>query len=158
MSITLDSKVPAGPLADKWQNFIANEKLVNPANKRKYEVIVVGGGISGLAAAQAASERAPEVPGGLEVVVLEKGSEVGAHILSGAVLEPRAMNELFPNWKEMGAPQSPTDEQYAELESQGKLQTLSSPRSIAVDNGETTISFSLPRAGVSLLITSLSHH
>jgi xylan 1,4-beta-xylosidase len=66
-------------------------------------------------------------------------------------------SNAFALWKEIGAPQSPTDEQYAELESQGKLQTLSSPRSIAVDNGETTVSFSLPRAGVSLLITSFAH-
>jgi xylan 1,4-beta-xylosidase len=67
-------------------------------------------------------------------------------------------SNAFALWKEMGAPQSPTDEQYAELELRGKLQTLSSPRGIAVDKGETTINFSLPRAGVSLLITSFSHH
>ena len=48
---TLDSKVPAGPLADKWRNHKANIKLVNPANKRKYEVIVVGAGLAGSSAA-----------------------------------------------------------------------------------------------------------
>ena len=44
MTITLDSKIPDGPMEDKWDNFIAHEKLVNPANKRKFKVIVVGTG------------------------------------------------------------------------------------------------------------------
>jgi len=48
---TLDSKIPPGPLADKWRNHKANIKLVNPANKRKYEVIVVGAGLAGASAA-----------------------------------------------------------------------------------------------------------
>ena len=51
MSITLDSKIPEGPLADKWQNYIANQKLVNPANKRKFKIIVVGTGLAGASAA-----------------------------------------------------------------------------------------------------------
>ncbi|MGE5211654.1 MAG: succinate dehydrogenase (quinone) flavoprotein subunit, partial [Acidobacteriota bacterium] len=49
--MTLDSKVPEGPLADKWQNYIANQKLVNPANKRKFKIIVVGTGLAGASAA-----------------------------------------------------------------------------------------------------------
>jgi electron-transferring-flavoprotein dehydrogenase len=69
-----------------------------------YDVVIVGAGPSGLAAAirlkQLAAERAEE----LSVCVLEKGSEVGAHILSGAVLEPRALDELIPDWKDKGAP------------------------------------------------------
>ena len=56
MTITLDSKVPEGPLADKWQNFIANEKLVNPANKRKFKIIVVGTGLAGASAAATLGE------------------------------------------------------------------------------------------------------
>jgi succinate dehydrogenase / fumarate reductase, flavoprotein subunit len=56
MSITLDSKIPDGPLADKWQNFIAHEKLVNPANKRKFKVIVVGSGLAGASAAATLGE------------------------------------------------------------------------------------------------------
>jgi succinate dehydrogenase / fumarate reductase flavoprotein subunit len=56
MTITLDPKVPEGPLADKWQNFIANEKLVNPANKRKFKIIVVGTGLAGASAAATLGE------------------------------------------------------------------------------------------------------
>jgi succinate dehydrogenase / fumarate reductase flavoprotein subunit len=51
MTITLDPKVPEGPLADKWRNFIADEKLVNPANKRKFKILVVGSGLAGASAA-----------------------------------------------------------------------------------------------------------
>ena len=66
----------------------------------EYDVVIVGAGPSGLAAACRLKQINPE----LSVVLLEKGSEVGAHILSGAVFEPSALNELFPDWKEKGAP------------------------------------------------------
>ncbi len=56
MSITLDSKIPEGPLADKWSNYIAGQKLVNPANKRKFKVIVVGTGLAGASAAATLGE------------------------------------------------------------------------------------------------------
>jgi len=65
-----------------------------------YDVVIVGAGPSGLACAIRLKQHAPD----LSVCVLEKGSEVGAHLLSGAVFEPRALTELIPDWKEKGAP------------------------------------------------------
>ena len=69
-----------------------------------YDVVIVGAGPAGLAAAIRLKQLANEAGRELSVCILEKGSEVGAHILSGAVIDPRAVEELLPNWRELGSP------------------------------------------------------
>ena len=69
-----------------------------------YDVVVVGAGPAGLSCAIRLKQMAAEQKKEISVCILEKGSEVGAHLLSGAAFEPRALNELIPDWKEKGAP------------------------------------------------------
>jgi electron-transferring-flavoprotein dehydrogenase len=82
------------------QNPITGGPMGEPREAMEFDVVIVGAGPAGLSAAIRLKQLAPEAT----VCVVEKGGEVGAHILSGAVIEPRALNELLPDWRERGAP------------------------------------------------------
>jgi len=89
----------------------------------EYDVVIVGAGVAGLAAAIRLKQLAEEKGREIGVCVLEKGSEVGAHILSGAVIDPKAIDELLPNWRDLDSPLTVpvTDNQHWVLTKKGKF-------------------------------------
>ena len=91
----------------------------------EYDVVIVGGGPSGLAAAIRLKQLAAENDREISVCILEKGGEIGAHILSGAVMDPRALTELLPDWQAQGAPllQPVTGDEVLFLNARGAMRT-----------------------------------
>lgn len=85
-------------------NYEESETMTTQRESMQYDIVIIGAGPSGLACAIRLKQLAQEKNKDISVCILEKGSEVGAHLLSGAVFEPRALDELIPDWKEKNAP------------------------------------------------------
>jgi electron-transferring-flavoprotein dehydrogenase len=102
---------------------MADEAALPQRDSMEFDVVIVGAGPAGLAAAIRLKQLAAKAGGELSVVVLEKGSEVGAHILSGAVIDPAGLSALTPDWKERGAPvtQPVTEDRFLYLGPAGRM-------------------------------------
>jgi electron-transferring-flavoprotein dehydrogenase len=98
---------PLQPISFHKGNTMTPQEILaqfGPRESMEYDVVIIGAGPGGLSTAIRLKQLAAKAGKDISVCVLEKGSEPGAHILSGAVMDPRSINELFPNWKELGAP------------------------------------------------------
>ena len=97
-----NGKILKSSVSVKNARFLSTE--LEPREKMVYDVVTVGAGPAGLSAAIRLKQLAQKNGTDISVCVIDKGAEVGAHILSGNVFETRALDELFPNWKELDAP------------------------------------------------------
>src|SRR3954471_22293526 len=103
----IDRSVDARPRRQEQRDRMTPDEILaryGPRESMDYDVVIVGAGPAGLATAIRLKQLAAEKSHEVSDVVLEKGSEPGAHILSGAIMDPIAMTELLPRWKEDGAP------------------------------------------------------